>query len=185
MPELASNLLLIGRIGRAHGVRGELKVQPVTDDPGRFEDLARVFVGADPGSAREMAVARVRYQYPKGQTIVLLSLEGVADRDVADGLRNAGVYAAATELPELEEDELYLHDLVGLSVVMADDAGRPKEPLGTVRDVFEGAAQDLLAIARPGRPDVLLPDVPEFVLSVDREAGVVLVRPPEGLLEEL
>jgi ribosomal 30S subunit maturation factor RimM len=49
---------------------------------------------------------------------------------------------------------------------------------------MEGAAQDLIVIGQPGRPDVLLPDVPEFVLSVDREAGRLLVRPPEGLLEE-
>jgi 16S rRNA processing protein RimM len=179
------DLLLIGRIGRPHGVRGELKVQPVTDDPGRFEDLDRVYVGTDPESAEAMEVAGVRYQYPKGQTIVLLSLEGLDDRDIAEGLRGAGVYASSDDLPSLEADEVYLHDLIGLTVIAADDAGRPAgEPLGTVRELFEGAAQNLIVIARPGRSDVLLPDVPEFVIEVDIAGGRLLVRLPEGLLDD-
>jgi 16S rRNA processing protein RimM len=178
------DLLLIGRIGRPHGVRGELKVQPITDDPGRFEELDRVFVGFDPATAAPIEVDGVRYQYPSGETIVLLALAGVDDRDAADALRNANVYAAAQDLP-LGADEMFLHDLIGLTVFRTDDAGRPVgEPIGSVRDVMEGAAQDLIVIARPGQPDALLPDVPEFVIEVDTEAGRLMVRPPVGLLED-
>ena len=72
---------------------------------------------------------------------------------------------------------------VGLAVVPVDEEGRPAgEPLGTVRDVYEGA-QLLFAVARDGAPDVLLPDVEEFVIAVDVAGGRILVRPPEGLFE--
>jgi 16S rRNA processing protein RimM len=172
----------MGRCGRAHGVRGDVKVFPVTDDPSRFEGLETVYLGSAPSLTREFRVRGVRYQYPKGQTIVLLALEGVDDREAADALRNTSVYASQADLPALAEDEVFVHDLVGLEVVPADDAGRPAgAALGVVREILEGGAHDILVVAHAGRPDVLLPDVPEFVLSVDVKARRLLVRPPEGL----
>ena len=179
------DLLLIGRCGRAHGVRGEVKVYPVTDDPARFKSLREVFIGVTPTAARPFRVEGVRYQYPKGKTVVLLALADVGGREGAETLTNSSVFAAAGDLPALAADEVFIHDLVGLTVYATDDAGEPGgAPIGEVRDVLEGGAQDLLVIARDGHPDVLLPDVPEFVIEVDKAGRKLLVRPPEGLFEE-
>ena len=177
-------LLLMGRVGKTHGVRGEVKVMPETDDPQRFADVERLFLGPTPEAAREIAVEGVRYQYPKGRTVILLALDGVETMEAAEDLRNLHLYADPDDLPPLEDGEAYVHDLIGLDVYEADESGAPAaEPFGTVRDLYDGA-QLLFAIGRDGKPDVLLPDVEEFVVSVDVEAGRMVVRLPDGLVDE-
>ena len=176
-------LLLMGRLGRTHGVRGEIKVVPETDDPQRFAEVERLYLGTDPESVRPYGVDGVRFQYPKGRTVVLLSLDGVDSLEAAEELRGAQVYADPDDLPALDEGEAYLHDLIGLDVFELEDDGEPaSEPFGRVRDLYDGA-QLLFAIERPGLPEVLLPDVDEFVDRVDLEEGRLYVRLPEGLLE--
>ncbi len=176
-------LLLMGRVGRPHGVRGELKAIPETDTPERFAGLDRLFVGPAE-RVREVALDGVRFQYPKGRTVPLLALAGVESLEAAEDLRGAMLWADVDDLPPLDEGEAYLHDLVGLDVFLVDDEGAEAgEPFGTVADVYE-AAQLLFAIDRPGASQVLLPDVPEFVLRLDLAARRLYVRPPEGLIEE-
>lgn len=180
----SDRLLLMGRVGRTHGVRGEMKVVPETDDAQRFADLERLFVGETAATARPVAVESVRFQYPKGRTVVLLALEGVDSLEAAEELRNAHLYADPDDLPELVEGEAFLHDLVGLDVFEVDEDGtEAEEPFGTVRDLYDGA-QLLFAIARPGKPEVLLPDVDEFVVRLDLNARRLYVRPPEGLFDD-
>ena len=175
-------LLLMGRVTRPHGVRGEIKVAPDTDDPQRFDGLERLFLGADPASARERAVEHVRFQYPKGRTVVLLSIADVDSVEAADDLRGLQVYADPDDLPALEEGQAFLHDMIGLTVIEVDADGAEVGEMGTVRDLYDGS-QLLFAIARPGGPDVLLPDVDEFVVRLDLDARRLYVRPPEGLVE--
>ncbi|WP_420454684.1 ribosome maturation factor RimM [Rubrivirga sp.] len=176
-------LILMGRVGRTHGVRGEMKVVPETDDPQRFADLDRLWVGASAEEARAVEVEGVRFQYPKGRTVVLLSLAGVESLEAAEGLRDERLFADPDDLPTLEEGEAYLHDLIGFEVVGVDEAGEPGDVLGTVRDFYEGA-QLLIAIDRVGGGEVLLPDVDEFVVRLDLDARRFYVRPPEGLFDE-
>jgi 16S rRNA processing protein RimM len=128
-------------------------------------------------------VARVRLQPQKGRTIAILDLAGVPSREEAEALTGLHVYVAEEDLPALEEGEVYVHELIGLQVIVVDDDELPVEPVGTVRDVLDGGAQLLLVVARDGAPDVLVPDVPEIVLDVDLRAGRILVNPPEGLFE--
>lgn len=176
-------LLLMGRFGRSHGIRGDVKVVPETDDPKRFASLKRVFVGPAPEAATERAVRDVRFQYPKGRVVVLLTLDGAATPEDAEALRNLNVYAHEDDLPALGEGEVFLHDLAGLDVWAVDEAGEPAERLGVVRDLYDGA-QLLFAVAREGKPEVLLPDVDEFVVAVDLTGRRLLVRPPEGLFDD-
>ena len=175
-------LLLMGRVTRPHGVRGEMKVAPDTDDPQRFDGLERLFLGRDQASAREVAVEGVRFQYPKGKTVVLLSLDGVDSVEAVEDLRGVQLYADPDDLPALDEGEVYLHDMIGLTVVEVDDDGAEVGELGTVRDLYDGS-QLLIAIARPDGSQVLLPDVDEFVIRLDLDARRLYVRPPEGLVE--
>ncbi len=175
-------LLLMGRLGRPHGIRGDLKLTPETDDPARFGALRHVYVGKTAETATARIVENVRFQYPKGKVVVLVKLDGLTTPEEADTLRNHNVYAAAADLPPLADGEAFLHDLVGLDVWTVDDAGDPATCIGTVRDLYDGA-QLLFGIARPDGSEVLLPDVPEFVLAVDMPARRLLVRPPDGLID--
>ena len=177
------DLILIGTVGKPHGFRGEVKVRPETDDPDRYQDLERVFVGAAPETARELALDGVRFQYPKGRTVVLLGFEGIDDQEGVEALRGHSVYAMQAELPALADGEVYVHDLIGLTAVRVDADGAEVGEVGTVRDVFEGA-QLLYQIRRADGSDVLLPDVDAFVHAIDLDGRRLLVRPPEGLWDE-
>ncbi|MGB3544787.1 ribosome maturation factor RimM, partial [Rubrivirga sp.] len=176
------NLLLMGRVGKTHGVRGEIKVAPETDGPERFADLEVVHIGKSAASAQRFALEGVRFQYPKGRTTVLLALEGVDSVEAAADLRGSLVWADPADLPALEDGEAFLHDLVGLTVIEVDDDGAEVAEIGTVRDLYDGA-QLLFAVDRPGKSEVLIPDVDEFVVRTDLEARRLYVKPIEGLLE--
>lgn len=176
-------LLLIGLVGKPHGVRGEVKVRPETDDPERYVDLERVWLGVDPERALERALDGVRFQYPKGRTVVLLGFEGIDSVEGIEPFRGLNVYALQSDLPALEEGEVYVHDLIGLTVWDVDDADQARAEIGTVRDVYEGA-QLLYAIRRADGSEVLLPDVEAFIAEIDLEGQRLLIRPPEGLWEE-
>lgn len=173
-----NDLLLIGRVVKAHANDGEVKVAPETDDPARFEPLERVHLGRAPGQAAPRRVEGVRHQTTKRGPLVLLKLEGVDDRPAAEGLRRQQVYAAEEDLPPLGEDEAFIHDLVGLEVVTEEG-----QRLGTVEGVEQAAAHDVYVIARGEESDepALIPAVEEFVREVDLENDRLVVRPIEGM----
>ncbi len=171
------NLLLIGRVGKPHGLRGEVKVAPETDEPQRFADLATVFVGASVQQARPCAVESVRFQQGRRGVTVVLKLEGIETPEEAATLRQRLVFAHEADLPPLDDDEFFLHDLVGASVVT--EGG---EPVGTVTDVLELPAQRVYVVERPGRPPALIPDVPAFLADLNVAERRLVVRPIEGLL---
>ena len=172
------SLLLVGTCGRPHGVQGEVKVVPETDDPERLAALEQVYLGATPESARPRAVEAVRFQPTKRGLVALVQFEGVAGREAADALRGVGVWADQADLPPLGDDEVFLHDLIGLTVALGNG-----ETVGTVADVLDGGAQRLLLVRRPGKPDALVPDVPAIVTDLNLETGRLTIAPPEGLLE--
>ena len=173
-----ASLLLVGRVIRAHGVQGEVKVLPETDDPARLLDLATVYLGARAEDARPQAVVSARLQPTRRGPLAILRLEGVDAREAADRLRSLQVYAREADLPPLAEDELFLHDLIGLQVETEEG-----EAVGVVKDVLEMPGQDLYVVAREGRPEVMIPAVPAFVAEVDLEAERLVIRPIEGLLD--
>jgi 16S rRNA processing protein RimM len=171
-------LLLIGRIGKPHGVRGEMKVVPETDDPERFADLETCYVGPRPEAVTAYAIASVRYQHSKRGITVLLGLDAIADRDAAEALRGQLVYAHRDDLPALDEGEFFIDDLLDLDVVTTEG-----DAVGTIVDVMELPSHPVYVVERPGQPDALIPGVPAFIEEVDLEAGRVVLRPIEGLLD--
>ncbi|MFQ5568548.1 MAG: ribosome maturation factor RimM [Rhodothermales bacterium] len=171
-------LLLIGRVGKTHGVRGEVKVIPETDDPGRFAGLESVFMGHQPEKTTPHAVESVRFQQSRRGTTVVLKLAGIETIDEAAALRRLSVFALEDDLPPLAEGEYFLHDLIGLHVVT--DQG---EPVGKVREVLELPAHLVYVVVRPGKPDALIPAVPEFIAEVDLDASRIVVQPIDGLLD--
>lgn len=165
--------LVVGRIGKAHGIRGEATVEVRTDDPDlRFAPGAVLLT--DPPERGPLTVRAGRVQGGR----LVLSFEAVPDRTAVEQLRDTLLLAEVDpdELPE-DPDEYYDHQLEGLSVRSVDGTD-----LGVVEQMVHGPAQDLFAIRRPDGGEMLLPFIAEFVPEVDLESGVLLVDPPEGLL---
>jgi 16S rRNA processing protein RimM len=165
------DLVVVGRIGKPQGVKGEVTVEVRTDDPDdRFADGA--VLSTETGT---LTVESSRYQ---GKYLVV-AFEGVHDRNAAEALRDTLLHVDRSQLPELEDDdEFYDTQLVGLSAVLADGS-----PLGTVDDVLHLPGGDVLSVRREAGADVLVPFVKEIVPTIDLDAGRVVVDPPEGLLD--
>ena len=166
--------LVVGRVLRPHGIQGELSVEVLSDAPERFAPGAELGVG-DPDGPEPLATAMV-VASRRHLGRLLLTLEGVDDRDAADGYRGAWLSIPVPEARPLEPDEFWPHQLVGLAVV--DHQGRER---GRVADVLPGAAHDLLSVELPGGASVLVPAVAALV-TVELDAGRVLVEAVPGLL---
>jgi 16S rRNA processing protein RimM len=168
--------LVVGRIGRPHGVRGELTVEVRTDSPElRFAPGSAL--ATDPESAGPLVIDDARWHSGR----LLLTFAGVRDRNAAEALRNVRLVVDVPddETPE-DPEEFYDHQLVGLTAVGADGA-----PLGAVTEVLHLPSQELLAVTTPDGQEVLVPFVTEIVPVVDVRGGRVVVTPPAGLFDEL
>lgn len=176
-------VVVVGRIGRAHGLRGEVAVEVRTDSPDeRFEPGSELATSADGSSPLTVADAR----WHSGR--LLVAFDGIDDRTAAEGLRGLLLHAQVNPADRpADPDEYYDRHLVGLRVVGLDGA-----ELGTVTEVLHLPGHDLLAVARPHPGDgvepsdseVLVPFVSEVVVDVDLTAGFVRVDPPGGLFDD-
>lgn len=167
--------VVVGRIGRAQGIRGEVNVEPRTDEPETHFAPGSV-LWTDPGVVGPLTVASLRWQGPR----LVVHFAGVGDRNGAEALRGVLLEAERAESARpADPDEFYDHQLVGLAAV--DPTGAP---LGVVTEVVHLPAQDLLAVRTPDDREVLVPFVTALVPAVDLEAGRVVVDPPGGLFDE-
>jgi len=173
-----SMLIRIGTVVRAHGLGGELKVRPETDDPSRFRELKAIYIGADGESAAAFSIQTARLQPTRHGVTVLLGVAGIGGRDEAERYRTCGVYAREDDLPALDDDEWFLDDLVGMEVTDANG-----NAIGSVREVIEIPSHPLLAVRRPDGREGLIPAVSPFLLAVDLERGTIEVDLPDGLLD--
>jgi 16S rRNA processing protein RimM len=165
-------LILVGRIAGAHGVRGLVKLQCFTADPAAIGDYGPLLDSQ--GRRRFEIVVQNRV---KGGVIARIA--GLEDRTEAEKLRGLELYLERHALPPTAEGEYYHTDLVGLSVELVNG-----KPLGRVRAVENYGAGDLLAIDRPGRRPISLPFNDRVVPVVDLAAGRLVVDPPAGLIED-
>lgn len=162
--------LVVGRIVRPWGVRGELKVEILTEDPARFEQLEAVYVGPQFVSYR-LEGARLH------RGVVLLKLAGCDDRNAAEGLRDLLVQVAMEDALPLEEGEYWVHQIVGLEVWTTEG-----DLLGLVQEVLETAANDAYVVRDRSGREVLIPALRSVVLEIDLAAGRMLVELLEGLM---
>ena len=167
--------LVVGRIGRPHGIRGELTVQVHTDEPdSRF--AAGSVLATEPAARGPLTVSSSRWHSGR----LLVTFAGICDRTGAEDLRGTLLVMDSADVsPADDPDEFHDYELVGLDV--ATVAG---EPVGVVADVLH-QGQDLLVIRpdRPGAEEVLVPFVAALVPEVDVEAGRLVIDPPPGLLD--
>lgn len=166
-------LLVVGRIGRAHGVRGDVFVEPFTDEPDvRFADGQEL--ATNTGSTLTVETSK----WHSGKFIV--HFVGINDRTLAEQLKTLelSVEVDPAELPE-DPDEFYDHQLVGLAVRLEDNT-----EIGNVQEVIHLPSQDLLAVSATDGREILIPFVTEIVPVVDVVNGFVVITPPPGLLNE-
>ncbi len=170
--------VVVGRIGKPHGLRGEVTIDVRTDEPERRFTSGSVLRAQPPqGSAsslRTLTVTRSRWH----QQVLLLTFEEIADRDAAEAAR--GIVLHATLGPEdapVDPEEFYDHQLIGLAAY--DEAGTH---LGELTAVVHGSAQDLLTVRTPDGRDTLVPFVAALVPEVDLEAGRVVIADRPGLV---
>ena len=168
--------LIVGRVVRPHGIRGEVLVDVRSDDPSqRF--AAGTQLATDRGP---LTVEYGRGQTRSGRGVrLIVAFAEVAGRDAAEDLRGVPLYMEAEELPDPADPDEYLdHQLVGL--VAEDEAG---ERIGEVIRIEHAPAADLLVLRRPAGGEALVPFVAAIVPEVDVAGGRLVLTPPEGLLD--
>lgn len=157
--------ITIGKVVGPHGILGGLKIAPTTDFLQRFEVGRTIYINDRPVTIKRLMAHK---------TQVRIETKEITDRNTAETLKWAKVSVPADEIPELEEDEFFSADLIGLKAV--DESGNV---LGVVSDVFSSPAHDVLQIG-----SAMVPAVMEFVKEVDLEAGVIVITPIPGMFEE-
>jgi len=165
-------LLVVGKVRRPHGVRGEALVETHTDFPERLKPGKRLFAGE---ARRPLTIRSVRPH--KGN--LLLAFESMTTPEQVGLLRNTLLYIQAADLPLLERGEYYHHQVIGLGVV--DEEG---QSLGAVTGILETGANDVYMVTNGEGRELLLPAIPDVVLEIDLPRKTMRVHLLPGLVNE-
>ncbi|MDO4490457.1 MAG: ribosome maturation factor RimM [Lachnospiraceae bacterium] len=165
--------LKIGIITSTHGIRGEVKVFPTTDDPARFKKLKTVYMKQGP-SYVPMDLAGVKFF----KNMVILKFKGLDDINLVEKYRQMELYVDRAHAVPLGEHENFIADLIDLKVIT--DEG---EELGILTDVLQTGANDVYIVKTEKYGEVMIPAIRQCILKVDLEEGTMLVHLLPGLLE--
>jgi 16S rRNA processing protein RimM len=167
--------LVVARIGRAHGIKGEVTVEVRTDEPELRLGPGAVLL-TDPAPTGPLTIETGRVHSGR----LLLRFEGVRDRNAAEALRNTLLIAEVDpeELPE-EEDEYYDHQLMDLDVVTKDGVA-----VGRITEISHLPSQDLFIVERPDGSEVMIPFVESIVTEIDLTEQRAVIDPPPGLIDD-
>ncbi len=167
------DLLKVGIISSTHGIRGEVKVFPTTDDPQRFKKLKNILL--DSGKEkRELKIQSVKFF----KQFVILKFEEIDDINDVEKYKGSSLYVTRDQAVKLKKDEYFIADLIGLKVTAQEEKLE-----GTLKDVMETGANDVYVIKLSDGRELLLPAIKECVLSVDIEKGEMQIRLLDGLLD--
>ncbi len=166
-------ILRVGVITSTHGVRGEVKVFPTTDDVNRFKKLKKVLleVGKE---YKELKISSVKFF----KNMVILKFEGLNSINDVECFRQLSLYVTREDAVKCEEGEYFIADLIGLDVVT--DKG---ESLGVLKDVLQTGANDVYIVEMENKKEVLLPAIKDCILNVSLEENKMEVHVLEGLLD--
>ena len=163
----------VGYLHKAHGLKGEMVMSIKTDFPERIQKGAVVYLCEGVYDAHKVTSIRL---HNRGR---LISFEGFNEREQLDVLRNAAVFVHKDDIPELEDGELYLHQIIGLDVITDDG-----EELGKIVDIIETGANNMFVVRNNSEKEVLIPDIDDVVLEVDIGSEKVLVHLLDGLISD-
>lgn len=165
------NLLQVGVITSTHGIRGEVKVFPTTDDPNRFRKLKQVIL--DTGKEQlDMEIASVKFF----KNMVIVKFKGIDDINDVEKYRKAGLYVTRDNAVPLEENEYFIADLIGLEVISDED-----ENLGVIDDVLQTGANDVYVIKDTQGKEILVPAIKDCIKDVNIEEGKMVIHLLPGL----
>lgn len=165
-------MLRVGVITSTHGVRGEVKVFPTTDDAKRFKKLKKVILdGREP---LELSIEQVKFF----KNMVILKFKGYDNINDVETWRQRDLLITRDQAVELKEDEYFITDLIGLTVVNEE-----KTVLGRVKDVLETGANDVYVVELTSGKELLLPAIKDCILNVDLEDGRMKVHVLDGLMD--
>ncbi len=170
--------LVVGHLNKAHGTKGEVFIWPLTSHPeSTFAPGVVLYLGDSEGVlSPDLATRRIETSRPYRRGF-LVGFEGVYDRSGSEALCGRYVLRDIDDVPELEEGEVFYHDLLGMEVVTVDG-----ESVGEVTEVYELRPADLLEIQGPEK-SILIPYISQMVQSVSVEENRIVLDPPEGLLD--
>ncbi|MEO0328017.1 MAG: ribosome maturation factor RimM [Pseudomonadota bacterium] len=161
--------ILLAEIGAAHGIKGEVRVKPF-GDPAMLDQYGKL----ETTDGRKFKIKRMRLQ----KNMLVVKFEGTNTREEAENIRGLELYVDRAKLPPTEEDEFYVSDLIGMEAQLENG-----EVIGTIKDVPNFGADDMLEIRPKTGPTFYLPFTQEAVPKIDFEAGQVLVIPPTEVSE--
>ena len=167
-------LLKVGVISSTHGLKGEVKVFPTTDDVKRFRQLKEVLLDA----GDEKTVLQIE-QVKFFKQFVILKFKGIDTMEAAEKYRKCSLMVPRSSAVRLSRDEYFIADLIGLTVLDEENA-----EIGTLYDVIETGANDVYAVRLHSGKEFLLPAIKQCILDVDVESGFIKIHILEGLLDE-
>ena len=163
--------IIIGKIVAPHGVRGDIRILPLTEKPDLFLDLEYLLLEG----GKKLTVKNARFQ----KRMILVTTKEVTSMNEAELLRDKNIYIKAEDLPELEEDEFYVADLVGIPVYDLEG-----NQIGTFKDSLSTGSNDVYIIAVPGAKDILVPALKEYFKEINLAEKRIVVKLPEWTEEE-
>ncbi len=163
----------VGIIINTFGVKGEVKVMPITDDPAVFSEFKTVFISKPGGESSEFEIRKSRPH----KKWAILRIKGIDSRNQAAKLKDSSVYVAKNELSELEQDTYYERDLVGMEVY--DLRG---EFIGVISDILKTKANDIYQVRREGGLEILIPAIKDVIKTVDVASNRMVIDPIQGLI---
>jgi 16S rRNA processing protein RimM len=166
-------MIAVGRISKSVGIRGEVSVVPLTDDPQRFAGLETVWIGRDEATSEQYTIASVRL----ARSAVILKLNEIESRTVAETKRGEFIYVEEKDTSAPPAGSYFIHQIIGMEVFT--DNG---EAVGVIREVLQLPANDVWVVVR-GKKEILIPAIKEIIASVDVQRRTVVIHPMEGLLE--
>lgn len=170
------HLLPIGKIRKAHGIRGEVSVDYYADSPALLSE--GVYLRSGSGAPVPYAIQSFRTHHGS----LLVRFISIDDKNAADALRGHEMLVPEDRLPAPSDGAIYLHEIMGLRV-LADKGDGTFDDVGVISAIADTAGQELWTIAAPGETDVLFPAAPEFVLGFDLVNRTVRIAPPPGLID--
>ena len=162
----------IGQIVNTQGLKGEVRVYPYVDDINRFDELENFYL--DKNFNQEFEVERVRY---KGN-MVIMKIKGVDSVEMAERLKTKNLYVSRENSVDLDEDEFFIADLIGLDVFTV--AG---EKVGTLKDVLQYSANDVYVVKGDNDKEYLIPSTMKFVPEINLEDKKMIIDPIKGMLD--
>lgn len=165
--------IIIGKILKPRGLSGEVKILPLTDIPGRFEQLDEVYVEIGPGNVRSISIDQVKSY--KG--FVYLHFHGINSVEEVEELREKYLQVERSQVPDLPENEFYHFEIIDAEVYIDDG-----QYVGIVVDILETGAHDVFIVRDEGR-EYLIPSHPDIITQIDRTAARITIHPLEGLLD--